>query len=627
VALLLPYAAVGCAAAAVAVHAAGDGLDPVSCVVVAVLLLILIARQTLTVLEHEALTRTLETRVEERTAELTRQRAWFGGVLRNSSDTVITLDAEGTVTWRSEAGIQNLGEGLVGRRLVDVLPAPAALRLARAVTAATADPGSVQHVQWEVPGADGEGQYFETLAASLLDDPTVGAVVLTTRDITRRALAERQLAHQAFHDELTGLANRVLFRNRLDHALVSRSRDGRQLAVMFLDLDAFKAVNDTLGHSAGDRLLRGVAARLANAVRPGDTVARLGGDEFAVLLENIDDLTEAQAVAGRLLAALRPPLDVDGKELLVGGSLGFAVTESGTESAEELLRNADLAMYAAKAERTGEPQRYHRRMHDELLARVDVEDRLRAALEAGELRLHYQPTFDIGTGQVTGVEALLRWQQSAGRLVPPLEFVPVAEETGLIVPIGAWVLEEACRQAAEWQRAGAPLTMSVNVSGRQLAPALVDTVRQALANSGLPPQQLILELTESILVDGEGDTVGLLEQLKALGIRLAIDDFGTGYSSLSYLTRLPVDILKVDRSFVSALGGDGGREHLVATILEMARGLDLRTTAEGIEDGDQLDALRRLGCDVGQGFLFSRPVAPAAITALLDAAVPVATAS
>ena len=618
--LVLPYV-VALVAVGTVLHRAsvGDVTGPVLAVV-GMLSVLLIVRQVLTVLQHTALRRDLEARVVERTHQLARQEEWFRTVLHHSSDAVTAVDADGVVVWQSESALQALVGGVPGRRLRDGGPVgDARAQLVEALDEVTASPGSSRTLAWSAPpiGPGGQEHHLETALTSLVHDPVVAAVVMTTRDVTERTQLQHQLSHQAFHDSLTGLANRDLFRDRLDHRLSARADDRDLVAVLFCDLDGFKGVNDTAGHAAGDALLREVADRLSSVVRPGDTVARLGGDEFAVLLDRVEDAEEAEQVARRVSEALAAPVVLAGKRMAVGGSVGLAVTDTGLETGEELLRGADLAMYSAKAQRTGEPARFCASMHEQFVARLRVEEGLRTALAEGHLRVHYQPTVALGTGRVTGVEALVRWQQPDGDLVPPLDFIPVAEETGLISALGEWVLREACTQGARWLSSpGGPVAVSVNVSGRQLVPALVPAVAGVLAETGFPPELLVLELTESVLVDGAG-TVALLQALRDLGVRLAIDDFGTGYSSLAYLSRLPVDVIKVDRSFVGDLGGAGDRAELARTIIDMARALGLSTTAEGVENDEQLQQLRELGCDLGQGYLFSRPVPPEQLDTLL----------
>jgi diguanylate cyclase (GGDEF)-like protein len=475
------------------------------------------------------------------------------------------------------------------------------------------------------------GDWYDTESTitSLVDDPGVRGLVLNTRDTSAQKQLEERLSHQAFHDALTGLANRALFRDRVSHALERTGREAHALAVLFLDLDGFKAVNDSLGHARGDELLVLVAKRLSSCVRPGDTVARLGGDEFAILLEQIDSTADAIATGERVRDVLAAPLVLDGREVLVQGSIGIAATDDGKATAEELLRNADLAMYRAKARGEGSPELFEASMHTALVRRIELENDLRHALEREEFVLQYQPILDLATFRLAGVEALIRWQHPDGNLLSPLEFIPLAEETGLISEIGAWVLREAATQGAAWQAAmseseRSAFRLAVNLSGRQIASSnLLATVEDALAVSGLDPRALVLEMTESVMMESTADTINLLRQLKLLGIRLAVDDFGTGYSSLSYLARFPVDLLKVDRSFVEKIATDSYSAELVRTIVQLGNSLGLQTVAEGIEDTEQLGALRTIGCAFGQGFLFSKPLAATDITALLSDGLPV----
>ncbi len=432
-------------------------------------------------------------------------------------------------------------------------------------------------------------------------------------DITLRKELERQLQHQAFHDSLTGLANRALFADRLAHAM-ARQRARRSLAVVFLDLDDFKTVNDSLGHAAGDQLLTAVAERLRGVMRPEDTVARFGGDEFAILLEETNR-EAARRVAERVLAALRSPFDLQGKQVFARGSAGVAVTQSGT-SAEDLLRHADLAMYTAKARGKGRIEFFEPRMHLAVIRRQELRTELEHAISRGDFVLHYQPFVDLRNGRLTGLEALVRWRHPERGLIEPAEFIPAAEETGLIVPLGAWVAGEATRQLAEWDAEGSlpgtnghrPL-VSVNVSTRQLAdPGLVAMVSEALAASGLEPKRLLLEITESALMADVADMEETLVRLRGIGVQLAMDDFGTGYSSLSYLERLPVDLLKIDRSFTASLGDDREVPVLLRSIIKLGQTLGLQVLAEGIERGDQVVRLRELGCRLGQGYHFSPPL-------------------
>ena len=433
-----------------------------------------------------------------------------------------------------------------------------------------------------------------------------------------KALAER-LVHQAHHDPLTGLANRVLFRDRVDRAVLRAAR-GERVAVLFLDLDHFKAVNDSLGHAEGDRLLESVARRLLQATRGCDTVARLGGDEFAILLEGMAREMDAPVVIERLKAALRRPVTLQGREVIVGASIGVAYVEAG-QGVDDVLRNADLAMYHAKAAGRGGHEVFEPRMHEAALERLELEADMRRALEHGQFRILYQPIVDVESGHLTGVEALMRWEHPTRGTLAPLTFIPIAEETGLIVPIGRWALTEGCRQGRAWQLCapeGRVPTLSVNISGRQLLePSFVGDVAAALAESGFTPSLLTLEITESVLMQDTEATLVTLHELKALGVCLAIDDFGTGYSSLSYLQRFPVDTLKIDKAFIDDVARGGSNAVLARTIVTLADLLKLSTVAEGVEHPDQLAHLLSLGCSSAQGYLFAHPLAASEIDALL----------
>lgn len=442
--------------------------------------------------------------------------------------------------------------------------------------------------------------------------------------LARSRETEKQLAHQALHDSLTGLPNRVLFHDRIEHALTRSPRQNSQVAVLFIDLDDFKNVNDTFGHAVGDKLLCATADRLRPMVRTSDTCARLGGDEFAIVLEDTNSTESAKAVAERVLTALRSTFTLDEQQVFVGASVGIAMANQG-ESAEELMRNADLAMYMAK---TGGKHRavvFESSMHASVVQRMELELELRGAVERGEFVLNFQPIVALDSGRIAGLEALVRWQHPTRGLVSPADFIPIAEQSGVIIELGRWVLEEACRECVSWERhsaAAAGVSVTVNISGRELREAsIVGHVRDALANSGLPAHRLILEVTESTLVGNDTPTIERLRALKALGVLVAIDDFGTGYSSLSYLQQFPVDIIKIDKSFIDHLGISGEESPLSRAVVSLGGALSLRTVAEGVETEGQHERLRELGCPYGQGYLFSRPLAAASVDDFLGTAV------
>ncbi len=454
-------------------------------------------------------------------------------------------------------------------------------------------------------------------------------------DVTDRKALEQELTWQAHHDALTGLANRARFHERIAGALArARDRDGTPAradaggsapALLLIDLDDFKTVNDSLGHGAGDRLLRIVAERLLDATRGTDTVARLGGDEFGVLLGAVRELSEAALVADRVVAALTAPYVLDGREVRVGASVGIAVAQRGDDP-DVLLRNADLALYRAKALGKSRHETFAPAMYAAAVERLELEAELQRAIARRELVLHYQPIIELATGAVAGVEALVRWIHPERGVVPPAAFIPIAEATGLIVPLGRLVLDAACRAAAEWRALGAhATTVAVNVSGRQLQHAtFVEDVAAVLHASGLAPQRLVLEVTESVLLADLETALGRLEALRALGVQLALDDFGTGYSSLAYLQRLPVDVLKIDRTFTADLTAGGRRSAVARAVGMFAGALGLRTVAEGIETPEQHAELAALGCGFGQGYLYAPPLAPAALEEFLRARRPAA---
>jgi len=443
-------------------------------------------------------------------------------------------------------------------------------------------------------------------------------------DLTAKRETQEHLLYSTLHDALTGLPNRSLFTERLRHSMRRSARHPDDMfAVLFLDLDRFKDVNDNLGHFAGDELLRAVARRLEACIRPEDTVARLSGDEFAILLESINETSDAGRVAERIEEALSFPINLAGAEVTTSASMGIVTSTMSHEQPEQLLRSADMAMYRAKAAGRARYEMFDRAMHSDALARLQLETDLRRAVELGEFRLHYQPLVSLRTGHVTGLEALLRWEHPQRGLVQPSDFIPVAEETGLIIRIGRWVMNEACRQLKVWQDAhprAEPLSINVNLSVKQFSqPDLLDQIAQAVRASGIAPSCLRLEITEAALIDKGGAAMSLLEQIKLFGAQIYLDDFGTGYSSLIYLHRLPIDAIKIDRELVSTMDTDDRNLRLVRTILTFAQIIGVRTEAEGISSAEQLRELRALKCEHGQGYLFSAPIPHGAVDEVLTA--------
>ncbi len=555
-----------------------------------------------------------------------RRSAQFRTLVHNASDLITVVDRHGVIRYQSPSASKLVGvtsEDLLGTSYLDILDPEDRPLLEVVFAGLVGSPGGSTTAEYRVDHTDGSSRFVESIVSNLLEDSSVEGLVLNTRDVTERKTLEEELARQAFHDSLTGLSNRAVFRDRLEHALDLSVRYERSLAVLLLDLDGFKTVNDSLGHDVGDQLLVAVGARIEKSARSSDTVARLGGDEFVVLLEEDVDEEQALAVATRMLNVLAAPFEVGDREVFIGASIGIALSDGGPVEADDLIRNADTAMYAAKAAGRGRSEIFQPAMHVRALERFEVQAGLRRALGRSEFRLHYQPIVDFATGAVQGVEALIRWMHPTRGLLPPGDFIAAAEETGLIVPMGMWVLDEACRQTAAWRRQhaqAAGLWVSVNLSTRQLLESdLVVQVAQVLDRNGLDPSALVLEITEGSLLQGVAETIEKLRDLKGLGVRLAIDDFGTGSSSLGHLRQFPIDVLKIDKSFVDEIATSGSEgPALVRAIVELANTLQLETVAEGIEEIDQLTQLRSAGCVSGQGFLFARPLQADAVGALLQ---------
>jgi diguanylate cyclase (GGDEF)-like protein/PAS domain S-box-containing protein len=558
-------------------------------------------------------------------------QARFSSLVTNSSDVVMVVDADSTVQYVSPSVERVLGYGvdeLEGSKLTTLIHPEDKAQILQFLTSGERDGDSHPGlIELRMRHRKDFWLHVETLRTNLLHDPNVNGIVLNTRDISERKAFEEQLQHQAFHDSVTNLANRALFKDRVDHALERQSREDRPISVLFMDLDDFKTINDSLGHAAGDRLLAEVGDRLKTCLRSADTAARLGGDEFAILLEDGGQGIEAAEVATRIMAALEAPFTLDHKEVFARASIGIATAsqdkEGNPQNAEDLLRDADVAMYMAKEAGKSRYQVFEPAMHDTALRRLELKADLQRAVDHGEFFLNYQPIIELESGEISGLEALLRWNHPQRGIIPPLDFIPLAEETGLIVPIGHWVLQEACRQGKALQGRfphDPPLYVTVNLSVRQLQRAeIVDEVAEILRESGLDPGTLALEITESVMMQDMELSIQRLTELKALGVKLAVDDFGTGYSSLNYIRRFPVDILKVDKSFVDNVNEGGEQSALTAAIIELASILKLLPVAEGIERADQLEKLQDLKCDLGQGFYFAKPLPMNEIDELLAA--------
>lgn len=546
--------------------------------------------------------------------------ARFQALVQHSSDVIMIVDPDGTIRYASPSMAPVFGHDpakLVHAHIESLLhpeDLSAALQFLdelACTTTSRADsalPGVMKR-EWRIRHANGDWLTVDNVGTNLLGESVIGGLVLNTRDVTEASVIKQQYMHQAFHDPLTDLANRSLFLYQTGHALARAQRHANPVTVLFLDLDNFKTVNDSLGHAAGDRLLVDAARRLSSCVRHSDLIARLGGDEFAVLAEDTDSVEEVLAIADRVGVALSRPFNLGGKEVFVNASIGISRSVLG-ETTDELVRNADVAMYVAKTRGKGQHVLFEPEMHKAALDRLVVEADLRTAIEHEEFMLQYQPIVALATGEIIGAEALVRWMCRDRGKVPPGLFIPIAEETGLIVPIGRWVLRRACREAKRWSdERGLPVRISVNLSGRQLQePGIVDDVRQALADSGLPADQLVIELTESMLMQNTDLSMARLTALKELGVSLAIDDFGTGYSSLSYLQRYPIDILKIDKAFVDVIDKGGEGPVLASAIVALGETLRMNTVAEGIETESQRGHLLSLGCELGQGYLFAPPL-------------------
>ena len=539
-----------------------------------------------------------------------RGEARFRSLIHHSSEAILIIRVDGAVIYQSPSVERVFGwtaRSLSGRGVIAMIHPDNRREAVALLNQIAAEPGAERVAHWRFRHQDGSWRHAESSIQNLLHDENVGGLVLNARDISDRKVLEEQLRHRASHDPLTGLANRTLFQHQVELALLPGPSGTRPVTVMFVDLDDFKTVNDSLGHGAGDDLLVIVAQRLRTCCEA--LVARLGGDEFAVLVTGVDD-EGVRLRAERVLERLGQPVSLGARIMVAQASIGIATAMTGELKASDLLRNADMALYGAKRAGKNRHAIYDPAMHEAVTERLELTAGLRRALEKDQFLLHYQPIVSLESGRVMGVEALLRWEHPHLGQIPPSRFIGLAEETGVIIPLGRWVLTEACRQAARWQQSHPGAYVSVNLSPHQLHhPDLVDEVRRALHGSGLQPQRLMLEVTESSLLESSEMLRANAQKLKAAGVRFALDDFGAGHASIGYLRWFPVDMIKLDQSLVAELGTVPQRSMLVRGILNLARAAGLAAVAEGVERPEQVAALKALGCEMGQGYLFGRPAA------------------
>jgi diguanylate cyclase (GGDEF)-like protein/PAS domain S-box-containing protein len=568
--------------------------------------------------------RSLERTLTEQTSQA-QAEATLAALVRNASDVIAVVEEDCTITYVSPSASKVIGvdpETLLNTRFTGLLHPDDVDHLLQVI--AITPPGGEQPLNVRVRRPGRSQIHAEGEIRNLVDDPSVAGYIVTVRDVSERRLLEEQLTHQALHDSLTGLANRRLLADRLEHSLERRGDRMEPQVVLFIDLDDFKTVNDSLGHSVGDEVLAKIGASIRGLLRSGDTAARVGGDEFAVLMEGAT-IADAEIAAQRLIDAISTPMELAGVTVQITASIGITHAIPGEVTAGDALRNADLAMYWAKDSGKAKAAVYESRLHAAALERMQLRADLQRALADDEFLLHYQPEVDLATGEIVGVEALVRWQHPTRGLIPPLSFIPMAEESGLIASIDAWVIKTACRTAGELQEGDRPLTMSVNVSAAYFDhPDLITTVAAGMRDNGIGPGQLVLEITESVLLRDIDAVIPRLKTLREMGVRIAIDDFGTGYSSLAYLSHLEVDILKIDKSFVDRITLDRQDAAVTKAIISIGQDLDLETVAEGVEDVGQADWLRTMGCTIGQGFVWSRPIDREALRQVLaDGVVPV----
>jgi len=547
--------------------------------------------------------------------DLQRREARFRSLVQHASDIIMVLSTDGVIQYFSPAAQRIMGltpDVYVGSSVFTLVHPDDLEHVNQIWSVCSLTPNIGPLLEMRCRHADGTWRYLEAITNNLSHEPGIGGIVVTARDITERKMLEMQLTHQAFHDALTNLPNRALFMDRLQHALARAARQHQVVAVLFLDLDRFKIINDSLGHDVGDQLLQAVSARLRACVRPADTVARLGGDEFTLLLEDVDHVNVAVEAAERIAAVLAEPFTLGTHDVCVSTSVGIALSATAASTPDALLRCADMAMYEAKHSGKARYAVFEANLNTRTWQRLQMEIDLRRAITNNELRVYYQPLVHLETGRIVEVEALVRWQHPERGVIAPQEFIPLAEETGLILPLGQWVLDEACAQMGRWQaqHSGAkPLMLSVNLSVRQFQHAgLVDDIVTTLERTGFDPHLLKLEITESVAMADVASTTTTLHALKHLGIQLAVDDFGTGYSAMSYLRHFPVDTLKIDQTFIRGLSNQAADLGIVQAVIAFAKTLKLDVTAEGIETVEQLNHLRALRCERGQGYYFAKPL-------------------
>ncbi len=574
-------------------------------------------------LQLEQANRRLQVEIEERKAAEDKYRAIF----ENAIEGIFQVDAQGRLVSANPAMAR-----ILGYESVDILMAS----VGDVCSSLMEDPAQREKF-FRVLDDHGSVQAFEVLASRCDGSPlwaSINAHLVTGRDggqirfegsledVSEHKRFEEQLLHQSLHDALTGLPNRALFMDRLSQSITRSARNNSFFALLYLDVDRFKVINDSLGHALGDQFLIKIAERLRSLTREADTLARLGGDEFAVISEQVRSMAAATGLAERILEAMRQPFTIEDREIYSSVSIGIICCSGFCGTPEEVLRDADLTMYRAKSMGKARFEVFDNALQAQTLELLTMETEFRSALARNEFELHYQPLVDVKTGAVVSLEALLRWKHPERGYIPPLEFIPLAEENGLIVPLGWWVLEEACRQLALLQRRfprNTPLAMTVNISAKQFLQAdLCVKLAALLEAAGIQPGSLELEITESVIMDRGVASIGMLEELKALGLRLLVDDFGTGYSSLSYLHRFPIDMLKIDRSFISEIDATGGHTEIVRAIVGLGRNLGLGLVAEGVETESQLAVIRTLGCQLAQGYLFSRPLSAQDIVTFLE---------